>query len=172
MLHLENKFWSQGYRRVLGMDEVGRGALAGPVTVGGVIWRVSLSFQWREGVTDGGIRDSKALTPPARERLARFIMAEAEAYAISSRDQSHIDEFGIVHAVQSCQHEIVAKLAPDVLLLDAFALPNCNPTIVQQAIVRGDQLSLSIAAASIIAKVARDRYMCELDPQYLSLIHI
>lgn len=158
MLELENKYWAQGYRRILGMDEVGRGALAGPVTVGGVIWL--------QGVAGEGIRDSKALTPRERDRLSSYITTTACAYACVSRDQSYIDAHGIVEAIYSCQEEIVARLEPDVLLLDAFHFPRAHPSLVQEAIVKGDQLSLSIAAASIIAKVERDKVMCDLDGQY------
>lgn len=158
MLRLENKYWSQGYRRIVGMDEVGRGALAGPVTVGGVIWR--------QGVAGEGIRDSKALSPRERDRLSAYITTSACAYAIVSRDQYFIDAHGIVEAIYSCQEEIVARLEPDVLLLDAFNFPRAHPSLVQEAIVKGDRLSLSIAAASIIAKVERDRVMCDLDNHY------
>ncbi|MBT9155755.1 MAG: Ribonuclease HII [Firmicutes bacterium] len=161
MFELENKYWAQGYSRILGMDEVGRGALAGPVTVGGVIWR--------QHVTGEGIRDSKALKPSERERVARYIRTEAEAFAIASRDQGYIDAHGIVQAIQSCQVEIIAKLNPDMLLLDAFLLPKAQCRVPQQAIVKGDQLSVSIAAASIVAKVDRDRMMCELDAQFPGL---
>jgi ribonuclease HII len=158
LLRLEEKYWARGYRRILGMDEVGRGALAGPVTVGGVIWR--------QGVATEGIRDSKALSARERERLSAYITASACAYACVSRDQAYIDAHGIVEAIYSCQEEIVALLAPDVLLLDAFHFPRAHPTLVQEAVVKGDRLSLSIAAASIIAKVERDRIMCEFDRQY------
>ena len=158
MLRLENKYWSQGYRRIVGMDEVGRGALAGPVTVGGVIWR--------QGVAGEGIRDSKSLSPRQRDRLASYITTSACAYAIVSRDQYFIDAHGIVEAIYSCQEEIVARLEPDVLLLDGFKFPRAHPSLVQEAIVKGDQISLSIAAASIIAKVERDKVMCDLDNRY------
>ncbi len=158
MLELETKYWAQGYSRILGMDEVGRGALAGPVTVGGVIWR--------QGVMGEGIRDSKALKPHQRERLAHYIMTAAEAVAVASRDQGYIDAYGIVRAVQSCQLEIIASLKPDMLLLDAFFLPASLCSLPQLALVKGDQLSLSIAAASIVAKVDRDQRMCELDQRY------
>lgn len=156
MLTQEISLWEQGYKRVLGMDEVGRGPLAGPVTVAGVIWRPGLFIE--------GVDDSKALTPKKRDELAPLIKAQAIAYAIASRDNNYIDEHGVIAAIQSCQREIIEALAPDYLLMDAFALPDCP--IPQQAIIRGDSKCLSIAAASIIAKVHRDEIMAILDTSF------
>lgn len=156
LLTQERLLWEQGYTRVLGIDEVGRGPLAGPVTVAGVIWR--------PGVLVEGIDDSKALTPKKRMELDPLIRSQALAYAIASRDSSFIDEYGIVAAIQSCQREVIAALNPDYLLLDAFALPDCP--VPQLAIIKGDSKCMSIAAASIIAKVQRDGLMTALDHSF------
>lgn len=156
LLQPETELWQQGYCRVLGMDEVGRGPLAGPVTIAGVILR--------PGTRIAGVDDSKVLSSKRREELAQIICEKAEAWAVASRDNVYIDTYGIVPAIRSCEMEIVEKLRPDFLLLDAFPLPEC--TLPQSAIIKGDSKSLSIAAASIIAKVHRDHLMIELDQVY------
>lgn len=152
----ELALWGQGFQRVVGIDEVGRGPLAGPVTVGGVIFA--------EGSRIPGVNDSKLLSPQRREELSHVIKDKAMAWAIASRDNTYIDQHGIMSAIYACQLEIVEKLAPDYLMLDAFLLPGC--ALPQLAIIRGDSQSLSIAAASIIAKVHRDQLMVELDVSY------
>jgi len=153
MQKLDQQIREQGFRRVLGMDEVGRGALAGPVTVGGVVFP--------SGVIVPGVRDSKSLYHNRRAKLNHEIGWVAQVVATASRDQGYIDRFGIVMAVKACQLELIERLRPDYLLLDAFALPEVQ--LPQTALVRGDTMSLSIAAASIVAKVARDAYMTEVD---------
>ncbi|MBS3949430.1 MAG: ribonuclease HII [Peptococcaceae bacterium] len=152
----ELDLWGKGFKRLVGIDEVGRGPLAGPVTVGGVIFA--------EGSRIPGVNDSKALSPKRREELAHIIKDKAIAWAIASRDSAYIDQHGIMLAIYSCQLEIVEKLAPDYLMLDAFLLPGCS--VPQLAIVKGDSKSLSIAAGSIIAKVHRDQLMVELGVTY------
>lgn len=152
----ELDLWGKGFKRLAGIDEVGRGPLAGPVTCGGVIFA--------EGSRIPGVNDSKLLTPKRREELALVIKDEAVAWAIACRDSAYIDQHGIMSAIYSCQQEIVEKLAPDFLMLDAFLLPGC--LVPQVAIVKGDSKSLSIAAGSIIAKVHRDQLMVELDVTY------
>jgi len=156
LLAHESALWAQGYKRILGMDEVGRGSLAGPVMVAGVILP--------PGVKLFGVNDSKKLTAKERSIYADNIRTAAISLAVAARDGTYIDEHGIVAAIESCQLEIIERLLPDYLLLDAFALPQVN--LPQQALVKGDQKSLSIAAASIIAKVTRDAYMCCLDRDY------
>jgi len=153
MRELEQSLWAKGFHRVLGMDEVGRGALAGPVTVGGVIFT--------SGRLVPGVRDSKSLRKDKRAILDQDIRRVAQSFATASRDQDYIDRLGIVAAVKACQLEIIEKLLPDYLLLDAFALPEVH--LPQTALVRGDSKSLSIAAASIVAKVSRDAYMTDVD---------
>jgi len=153
---LEDALWAEGYRRLLGMDEVGRGALAGPVTVAGVIFS--------PGTHLPGIRDSKAQSATRRSQADGVIRSAAISFALASRDQDYIDQWGIVAAVKSCQMEIIPKLSPDYLLLDAFALPEAH--LPQTAIVRGDSKSFTIAAASIVAKVYRDNFMTLVDDEY------
>ncbi|MDP3487245.1 MAG: ribonuclease HII [Bacillota bacterium] len=152
----ELDLWCKGFKRVVGIDEVGRGPLAGPVTVGGVIFA--------EGSRLPGVNDSKVLSPKRREELAHVIKDKALAWAIASRDNAYIDQHGIMSAIYSCQLEIVEQLAPDYLMLDAFILPGCS--VPQLAIIKGDSKSLSIAAGSIIAKVHRDQLMVEHDVTY------
>jgi ribonuclease HII len=149
MLLHEESLWDKGYSRILGMDEVGRGPLAGPVVVGGVIFR--------PGTALSGVNDSKLLSPARREELTSDIYRTALQAAVAMRDQNYIDEHGIVAAISACQEELVEKLLPDYLLMDAFVLKGCP--LPQLALVQGDRKSLSIAAASIIAKVHRDRHM-------------
>lgn len=153
---MEDALWAGGYRRILGMDEVGRGALAGPVTVAGVIFS--------PGAHLPGIRDSKAQSATRRSQADGVIRSAAVSYALASRDQDYIDQWGIIAAVKSCQMEIITKLAPDYLLLDAFALPEAH--LPQTATVRGDSKSFTIAAASIVAKVYRDNFMTLIDDGY------
>jgi len=156
LLTYEMEQWEQGFKRILGMDEVGRGSLAGPVMVAGVILPRDVKIY--------GVNDSKLLTAKERHLYAADIRAQAISLAVAERDAQFIDEHGVVAAVESCQLEIIELLSPDYLLLDAFALPEVK--LPQQPLIKGDQKSLSIAAASIIAKVTRDAYMCRLDSEY------
>jgi len=156
LLTYEMELWAQGYKRILGMDEVGRGSLAGPVMVAGVILPRDVKLY--------GVNDSKLLTVKERNLSAADIRAQATSLAVAERDAYFIDEHGIVAAVGSCQREIIQLLCPDYLLLDSFALPEVE--LPQQALIKGDQRSLSIAAASIIAKVTRDAALCQLDREY------
>lgn len=160
MLRFEHGLWQEGYRKVLGMDEVGRGPLAGPVCVAGVIFRL-------DGPIPKGIRDSKALSSSCRNELAAKIRIDAAQFAIACRDERYIDAHGINRAIASCQHEIIDSLEPDFLMLDGFDFPESR--IAQRALVKGDQRSVSIAAASILAKVHRDALMeaaCVCYPGY------
>jgi len=152
----ERDLWARGYTRVLGMDEVGRGPLAGPVTVAGVILAPYSSI--------AGVNDSKVMTPRSRQDVSQLIKTNALAWAIACRNNDYIDQHGIIPAIKACQLEIIEQLSPDYLLLDAFSLPECP--LPQLAIVHGDSKSMSIGAASIIAKVFRDRLMVELDSTY------
>lgn len=160
-LSYERRLWRQGACLVAGVDEVGRGPLAGPVAAGAVILPPGAGFSWLARV-----RDSKRLTPQARLELAECIRRDATAWAVAFVEPEVIDAVGIVEAVRLAMLEAVARLGqqPDHLLLDAFPLP-ASP-IPQTPIVRGDSISLSIACASIIAKVARDRLMEEEDGRY------
>lgn len=167
-LHLEHTFWSRGLVHIAGMDEAGRGAWAGPVVAGAVILpRVTHLHRW--WLDDAlcslkSVRDSKLLSPTHRAALYEPICASALATAIGYATNDEIDALGIVAATRLAMRRALAALAiaPDALLVDALQL---DAPLPQRAIIHGDQLSLSIACASILAKVTRDRMMCELDVQ-------
>ena len=157
----EQELWQQGYRFIAGIDEVGRGPLAGPVAAAAVILPSESDAPWLLQV-----RDSKKLRPRRREFLSESIREAAVAISIGMVSPEIIDEKGIVAATRLAMRYAVEQLpqAPDFLLIDAITLPDL--AIPQDSIIRGDALSLSIAAASIIAKVARDRLMIEFDSLY------
>jgi len=159
----ERDLCSQGYRLIAGIDEVGRGAIAGPVAAAAVILPLDGDIPWLSLV-----RDSKQLSPRQRERIFDLVQQSPIPIAVGIGMVPHtvIDEIGIVRATQKAMEKAVAQLtrAPDSLLIDALPLPDI--ALPQWSIVRGDQLSLSIACASILAKVSRDRYMRELDSLY------
>lgn len=146
-----------GATRIAGVDEVGRGALFGPVVAAAVILPEQIALT--------GLRDSKQLRPKDRERLAEQIEGCALALSIAAVDAATIDRVNIYQATRLAMLEAVSGLAPapDHLLIDAMRLDHPCP---QTSIVYGDSLSLSIAAASVVAKVYRDRLMCELDAKY------
>jgi ribonuclease HII len=152
---------------VAGVDEVGRGAWAGPVVAGAVILpRVSRIRHWRSlrALRElAQARDSKLLSPAQREALFEPIRAAALACATGSAGREEIDHLGIIRATQLAMQRAIQRLvpAPDALLIDAIKLPCFD--LPQSAIIHGDQRSLSIACASILAKVTRDRWMVELD---------
>jgi ribonuclease HII len=159
-LRYEKKAWATGAAMVAGVDEVGRGSLFGPVVAAAVI--LDPDYRIR------GLRDSKLLLPERRELLAPRIREHAVAWAVAAVDAARIDQINIYHASRLAMREAVMRLqpAPDHLLIDAMRL-DCE--LPQKAIIHGDALSVSIAAASIIAKVERDRMMCEWDavfPEY------
>ncbi len=162
-LFFEKKLWPV-CRFIAGMDEAGRGALAGPVCVGTVVLPEDepLLFQ-----TLSGVRDSKQLTPRVRHQLAPLIKEIAYSWGIGFASAEEIDALGIVPATRLAASRALEPLSifPDYLLTD-FRLELPELDISQTAIVKGDQKSLSIAAASILAKTARDELMLELDIQY------
>lgn len=157
----ERGLHARGYRFIAGIDEVGRGSLAGPVVAAAVILPYRVDVPWLSQV-----RDSKQLSPLKRNFLFEQIQKAELAIGVGTVPQTVIDEHGIVRATQLAMSQAVEKLpfTPDFLLIDAMALPEVP--LPQKSIVRGDQLSLSIACASIVAKVSRDRYMVELDSIY------
>ncbi|MFQ5933238.1 MAG: ribonuclease HII [Dehalococcoidia bacterium] len=157
---IEDDLRSQGFRLIAGIDEVGRGPLAGPVMAAAVILPPDLEAPW---LTD--VRDSKLLTPKAREELSPKIWQAALALGVGAASASEIDDLGIVPATCRAMSRAVNQLAlpPDYLLIDALSLPNIG--IPQHGLVHGDSLCLSIAAASIVAKVARDHLMAMMDMQ-------
>jgi len=159
-LRYEKNAWASGAVMVAGVDEVGRGSLFGPVVAAAVI--LDRGYRLR------GLRDSKLLLPERRELLAPRIREHAVAWALAAVDAARIDQINIYQASRLAMREAVTRLQPaaDHLLIDAVRLDSELP---QRAIIHGDALSASIAAASILAKVERDRMMCEWDavfPEY------
>ena len=167
----ERAIASFGYRAICGIDEAGRGPLAGPVVAAAVIFPPSPALL---GLALEGIRDSKQLTPLQRERLFDSIHKQALSVAVGVVDNETIDQINILNATLLAMGKSVAALAipPDYLLIDALTLPDV--AIPQKGIIRGDAQSVSIAAASIIAKVTRDRLMDQYHeefPQYNFTVH-
>jgi ribonuclease HII len=154
----ERILWSRGYRHVAGIDEVGRGCLAGPVTSAAVI----LPPGW----LPRGLRDSKLLPPEERARLDVEIRKHAVAWGIAFVSPELIDRINILQATLLASTLAAARLTvrPDALLLDAVSLPEVR--VHQRVLVSADRLCASVAAASVIAKVARDRLMTECDVMY------
>ena len=157
----ERALLERGYSLVAGIDEVGRGPLAGPVVAGAVVLPPNPVGEWIDGV-----RDSKTMTPLQRTRACASIFENALGAATAAVSAEAIDDIGIVPATALAMRRAVESigLMPHYLLIDAFPLPCVD--IPQKSIVRGDAASLSIAAASIVAKVARDGMMTEMDGQY------
>lgn len=159
LLEYERKY--ADYKFICGIDEAGRGPLAGPVTAGAVILPKNCDILY--------INDSKKLSPKKREQLYDEIMEKAVAAGIGMASPERIDEINILQATYEAMWEAIKQLGvmPDILLNDAVTIPGV--AIPQVAIVKGDAKSLSIGAASIIAKVTRDRLMQEYDrlmPEY------
>ena len=160
-LHCTMKFekiaWQSGARLIAGVDEVGRGSLFGPVVAAAVI--LDPNYRIR------GLRDSKLLLAERREVLAERIREHAIAWAIAAVDAARIDQINIYQASRVAMLEATLRLepGPDHLLIDAMRL-DCD--LPQRAIIHGDALSASIAAASILAKVERDRMVREWDPVF------
>ena len=153
-----------GYRRVAGIDEAGRGPLAGPVVAAAVILPGNFEADWKPL-----INDSKQLSPSLREELFLYITDIAVGIGIGMCDVQIIDSRGIVKATRLAMKRAVEQLTPvpDTLLIDYMSVPEIR--IPQKGITHGDCLSFSIACASIIAKVTRDHLMIELDktfPEY------
>ncbi|MDA1349508.1 MAG: ribonuclease HII [Chloroflexi bacterium] len=150
-----------GYSYVAGIDEVGRGPLAGPVMAGVVVFPPGLRGRWLRSV-----RDSKVLTAKQREDIVPRIRDTAIVAEVGSSSAAEVDEIGIVPATRLAIERALNSipLLPQYLLLDALDLPAVN--IPQKSIIGGDAKCVSIAAASIVAKVERDRLMAEADEQY------
>jgi len=159
----ERAFLAQGHRLIAGLDEAGRGAWAGPVVAAAVVLPLDNPDLL---ATLDGVRDSKLCTPRQRERLYDRICAAALAWAAAVVPASRIDEVGIVPATRQAMCECVAQLCPppEALLIDALRLPAIPQP--QRWLKKGDRHSLTIAAASIIAKVTRDREMAALEEAY------
>jgi ribonuclease HII len=161
----ERTIWGQGALLIAGVDEVGRGPLAGPVAAGAVILPREVCVAGRYRFLRH-VNDSKKLTPEAREDLAPLIWERAVAANVAFVSVQMIDRIGIAEASRQAMLGAIGGLGvrPEHLLLDAFPLHACN--IPQTPIIGGDGISLSIAAASIIAKVARDQLMDGHDGEY------
>jgi len=157
-LQYERRLWRRGLRSVAGVDEVGRGCLAGPVVAGAVILDPLRPIP--------GLRDSKLLSAAARTRLAERIVGEASACALGVVEAGEIDRTDILRATLRAMRLAVQGLpqAPDHLLVDALTIPGLP--MPQQGIIGGDRLSASVAAASILAKVYRDGMMRSLHVIY------
>ncbi|PTX61271.1 RNase HII [Melghirimyces profundicolus] len=158
MWQFERTYRDQGYRYIAGVDEAGRGPLAGPVVAAAVILP--------EGFDVTGLNDSKKLTPEERSSLRARIERGAVAWGIGVVDNAYIDEHNILQATFEAMRRAVAELEPaaDFLLTDAAKVPGLS--LPQEPIVKGDALSHSIAAASVIAKTVRDEWMIHAGKEY------
>lgn len=154
----ENEAKADGYNIVCGIDEAGRGPLAGPVCAAAVILP--------DGCIIEGVNDSKKLTEKKREQLFDVIKDTAVAYSIAAADEKEIDEINILQATYLAMNRAFRGLSvrPDMALVDGNRDPGL--AIPTRTIVKGDANSMSIAAASILAKVTRDRFMLEMDKKY------
>ena len=159
-LDYELELWSSGYQYVVGIDEVGRGAWASPVVVGAVV------FSPQTQVPDG-VNDSKLLAPRVRENLSSQIKNTALSFSLGVVEVSFINRYGIGKATHAAMRQAIRNLnpKPDFHLIDAFYIKNLKKSN-QKPIIKGDQKSCSIAAASIIAKVARDQMMVDLSTKF------
>ena len=161
MRTLENALRRVGFVHVAGVDEVGRGCLAGPVVAAAVVLHPERHIP--------GVSDSKAVPAAERERLYERILTHAVAWAVADADPAEIDRINIHQASLRAMQRAVLALAPlpDIVLVDAFRVPELP--MAQRGVLHGDRRCSAIAAASIIAKVTRDRQMLELhgrDPRY------
>ena len=158
LLKYEKDLYKNGVKLIAGVDEVGRGPLVGPVVAAAVILPVNYHLE--------GLNDSKKLTEKKRERFYDILMQEAVAIGIGEASAKEIDEINIYQASKLAMMRALKnlKIKPEHVLVDAMPLKEID--IPSTSIIHGDALSLSIAAASVIAKVTRDRMMIELDKKY------
>lgn len=167
-IDFENQARAEGFRFIAGVDEVGRGCLAGAVVAAAVILDLSKPLP-------AGLNDSKKISAKNRARLDAEIRASAICFAVAQVEAVEIDRINILQATKKAMMSAVGRLNPaaDFLLIDAVQLKELN--LPQKAIIHGDQISASIAAASVIAKTYRDNLMAELDkiyPQYGFAKHV
>lgn len=160
-LAIEMRYWRAGLTHLAGLDEAGRGAWAGPVAAAAVILPIDETLLQRLS----GVRDSKLMTPRQRSYWADKIKQEALAWGLGMASWDEIDKLGILNATRLAMRRALEQLniMPQQLLLDALRLPGVD--LPQAAIIKGDRHSLSIAAASVLAKTSRDAWMiaCEKD---------
>ena len=158
MWEIENSLKEKGYKLVAGVDEAGRGPLAGPVYAAAVILP--------EGARLDGINDSKKLSEKKREELFEKIIEMAISYSVFSVDEKEIDEINILNATHKAMNGAVSglKIAPDYVIIDGNSIKGMETP--HETVVKGDAKSISIAAASILAKVSRDRYITEMAEKY------
>ncbi len=156
LLHYEKELYKEGFKLIAGTDEVGRGPLVGPVVAAAVILPKNYQLE--------GLNDSKKLSEKKRKDYYNILIKEAISYGIGIVDAKVIDEINIYEASRKAMLEAINNLSvkPDYVLSDAMPLP----IKTSKSIIHGDALSLSIAAASVIAKVTRDEMMYELDKKY------
>lgn len=157
----EDEIRALGYGVVAGIDEVGRGALAGPVVAAAVVLPREIDIPWLSLV-----RDSKQLSSQQRDHIFELVLETRIAFGLGAVSHALVDALGIVRATQLAMNLAVDNLRvkPDYLLLDAMLLPDLR--LPQKGIIRGDETCLSIACASVIAKVSRDRHMLYMDTLY------
>jgi len=166
LLKIENELYTAGYRLVAGVDEAGRGPLAGPVVAAACILPPIFDLP--------GLNDSKKLTEKKRENLNQMIQQQALAYSLGMASVAEIDTLNILQATKLAMKRAIEKLVltPDFILVDGR--DSLDILLPHKPVIDGDSLSASIAAASILAKVARDKIMCELHqlyPQYSFDLH-
>jgi len=173
-LFFEKRLWKENFI-VVGVDEVGRGALAGPITVGAVCFEPTSSLEAMKRLEKIGINDSKKIAPKKRIVLAKIIKQIALAYDTISLSNFEINRLGLVKVNEKAVRQVVAKIEKKLnigqklyLLTDAFSIKYIKRVGLknQKAIIHGDCVSLSIAAASIIAKVERDSLMIKMNQRY------
>lgn len=159
-LKYERLYWSQGYQFICGIDEVGRGSWAGPLVAAGVILPKNFKIP-------DGLADSKQVRPAMRYKLAKYIQDTAVSFAIVQIEPRGIDKHGVGQATQKAFRRVARgiKPKPDFCLMDAFYIKHFSRKH-QLAVKNGDNISASIAAASIIAKVYRDDLMTKLDREF------
>lgn len=162
-LAFESELWQAGVRFIVGIDEAGRGALAGPVAVGAVVLPANKPDLYEQL---SGVRDSKQMTPPNRETWAVIIKKTALSWGVGFTSANEIDNVGIAPAIHLAAERAILQLTTQVehLLVDYMSLPNIN--LPQTPLVKGDGRSLSIAAASILAKTTRDAELVKLDQRF------
>ncbi|MDE5586752.1 MAG: ribonuclease HII [Bacilli bacterium] len=158
LYQFENELWNNGIEYIAGVDEVGRGPLIGPVVTACVILPKDFVLE--------GLTDSKKLTEKKREQYYQYIMDHALSVSIGMKSAKVIDEVNIYEATKLAMYEAIEKssIPPEHVLIDAMKLENLK--MPSTSIIKGDAKSISIAAASVIAKVTRDRMMIELDKKY------